>query len=277
MNRSPNQRSAALHGLTEMNNLSDNSPDTAESAPSPGGEGLDAAKNYNLEVALWYASHGIPIFPVHVTPTGSGWNKRPAINGWQSSAATDARTIAQWWVQFPNAAVGIPLGQIGVIVIDADRHGQDSPDGVANLQELLRENEWPEHPVADTAGGGEHHFFRNLEGENALGNGEGTIANLGINVRGSGGFIVAPLSRRLDKQMWEPRDSTPHLAEAFSENSIPIIPDWLAERLRKPRTPAGQKVGERERSYAVAALRGCESELKSASNGARNNTLNTFA
>jgi hypothetical protein len=195
---------------------------------------------------------------------------------WQTSASTDAETIRRWWAQFPNAAVGIPLGRIGVIVIDADRHGQDSPDGVANLQELVGENEWPEHPVADTAGGGEHHFFRNLEGASALGNGEGTIANRGINVRGSGGFIVAPSSLRPDQQVWAPRDGTPDLAEAFLDNSIPTIPVWLAERLKKPRTSPGQTVGKREREYALVALRGSQSELDSASAGERNNKLNAL-
>jgi hypothetical protein len=260
-----------------MNNLS-NGPmlRAGDPVPSPGAEGLNAASNYNLEVALYYASHGIPIFPVHLTPDSLNWKKRPAISGWQTLASTDESIIRRWWAQFPTAAVGIPLGRIRLIVIDADRHGQDT-DGVANLQELVGENEWPDHPVVDTAGGGEHHFFRNLEGANALGNGEGTIANRGINVRGLGGFIVAPLSLRPDQQVWAPRDGTPDLAQAFLDNSIPTIPVWLAERLKKPLTSPGQPVGRREREYALAALRGCKLELESASIGERNNKLNAVA
>jgi hypothetical protein len=73
------------------------------------------------------------------------------------------------------------------------------------------------------------------------------------------------------------REGTPDLAQAFSDNSIPTIPVWLTERLRKPTTPAGQTAGKRERGYALAALRGCQSELESAAGGERNNTLNAVA
>ncbi len=85
----------------------------------------------NLAAALELASAGLPVFPAIVTRNQQTrrWDKKPAIDGWRAAATTDREQIKQWWNKFSGAVPGIELGRVGLIVIDADRHG--GPDGVA--------------------------------------------------------------------------------------------------------------------------------------------------
>jgi hypothetical protein len=72
---------------------------------------------------------------------------------------------------------------MGWVVVDADRH-PGKPDGVAALAEL---GELPPHPVVKTAGGGEHHFFR----QPALPVADNhALAGNGIDVLGTSRFVV---------------------------------------------------------------------------------------
>ena len=87
------------------------------------------------------------------------------------------------------------------------------------------------HPQTLTAGGGEHHFYRQPAGR-AFGNREGNLPE-GINVRGQGGFVVAPGAVRPDGAICEPAPGTPELTVAFRADAIPELPDWLAECLNR--------------------------------------------
>lgn len=122
-----------------------------------------------------------------------------------------------------------------MIVIDADRHGRQ--DGVANFAALVAQHvPLPEHPITKTAGDGEHHFFRQWAGEK-FGNSEGELRGKDINVRGAGGFAIAPGARRPDGKRWAPAG----LSAAYHENKIPLLPDWLAAMIRPPRPEAPPK------------------------------------
>jgi hypothetical protein len=116
-----------------------------------------------IEFALQFAAHGVPIFPVRVYRVGDRWRKEPLIRDWAARATTNPpATIKAWWRSWPDAFVGVPLERVGLVVVDADRHG-DGPDGVAVLQAI----ELPPHPMVttdleclDKFTGGQHHFFR---------------------------------------------------------------------------------------------------------------------
>jgi putative DNA primase/helicase len=194
---------------------------------------------HNLSVALALAAAGIPIFPavVKAKKDRSGWDKIPAIakgQNWREVATTDQNQIRMWWRDRPECVPGIPLGRIGLVALDPDRHqGVDAPDGMANFAELARRlNDIPPHPVTITAGGGEHHIFRQLPGQ-PLGNGEGNLPP-GINVRGVGGWLVAPGAMRPDGALWQTKPGTPSLIEAFLNGSIPVIPDSLVAIIGQP-------------------------------------------
>jgi hypothetical protein len=145
----------------------------------------------NLKAALELAAAGLPVFPVRITYNRATlrFDKQPCIKGWQTKATTDEAAIRNFWHLHPYAAPGLALGQASLVVLDADRHG--GPDGVSAFQELVARYGLPKGVVRiNTAGSGEHWVFRNLADE-PLGNGEGVLPG-GINMRGHGGFIVAP-------------------------------------------------------------------------------------
>jgi Bifunctional DNA primase/polymerase, N-terminal/Primase C terminal 2 (PriCT-2)/Family of unknown function (DUF5906) len=190
--------------------------------PRPLGE-IQAA---NSAVALQLAEARISIFPARVVWDGrSGkWQKQPLVKRWQKAATTDRTQIRAWFERFPDAVPGIELGRAKLIVIDADRHG--GPDGVAALDALAKEHGGlPNCPVTSTAGGGIHRIFRQPDGK-TFGNRRGALP-AGIDVRGVGGWIVAPGSVRPDGAMWSAAEGTPPLAEAYQAGTIPIVPDWI--------------------------------------------------
>jgi hypothetical protein len=235
----------------------------------------------NLAAALRYASGGLRVLPVHVyQDEGKRWKKRPCIKGWQERASSDVAVIERWWNEFPGALPGIELASAGLIVIDADRHEAEK-DGVAAFAELSEG--YPDHPPQPrtlTAGLGEHFFFRQPSGV-CLGNAEGDLPP-GINVRGAGGFVVAPGAIRPDGAIWEPAPGFPDLVDAFQAGLIPLVPNWFVDILKPRRclpeeVAASLDVTTRERAYASAALEAACDELVTSPVGGRNNKLNATA
>src|SRR5258708_3528831 len=87
--------------------------------------GIDAR---NLQAALDLAGAGFAIFAARLKWEGGRWKKKPIGSGWQLGTRDPERVRALWRAH-PAAIPGIALGRVGLVVIDADRHG--GPDGVA--------------------------------------------------------------------------------------------------------------------------------------------------
>ena len=242
----------------------------------------------NLLAALSLAAAGLRIFPAGITenPNGEGWGKKPLIGGWRSRATTDEAQIGRWWTDYSHAVPGIELGGSGLVALDGDRHG-DGPDGVTALNEILGADT-ARHPLTLTAGGGEHHIFRQPTDGGPLGNGSGTLPKA-VDVRGQGGWIVGPGSVRPDGKSWLSDPDAPSLAEAFSSGTIPVIPEHVV-RLIRPAPPLVSKfeqptISERATaqiiaptgrvlSYGAGLLTGICREIASELAGTRNKKLN---
>jgi hypothetical protein len=73
----------------------------------------------------------------------------------------------------------------------------------------------------------------------------------------------------------------PDLAEAYVNDTIPVMPEWLVGLIRGVHTTVEHKIasatGNRERMFAAAALAGCAAELEQSVHGNRNNTLNALS
>jgi hypothetical protein len=243
----------------------------------------------NLQAALELAAAGLPVFPVRITYNqGTGrFDKQPCIKGWQTRATTNEAEVRELWHLYPYTAPGLALGQAGLVVLDADRHG--GPDGVTAFRELATRYGLPQGVVRiNTAGSGKHWIFRNLA-DDPLGNGEGVLPG-GINMRGHGGFIVAPGAVRPDGQRWREPEGALRLASSYAVGTMPEIPGWLVDLIRAPKTSgmvrleqqqvqshARAEVTERERAYAARALEGECTRAAQAAPGTRNETLNKAA
>jgi hypothetical protein len=177
----------------------------------------------NLAAALALAHAGIPVFPALLLRRNQyAFVKRPAISDWQELATTSEPLIRLWFSQFPEAVPGIELGRAGLVVLDPDRHA-NGPDGMEAYAQLICDiGELPQHPTAKTPQG-YHHYFLQPNGS-ALGNSPGGLP-AGIDVRGAGGWTVAPGAVRGDGEVYS--QDTPSLAEAYAAHAIPALPESI--------------------------------------------------
>jgi len=243
----------------------------------------------NLDRALKIAEVGLHVIPAEVRRYGDRWLKKPLIDGWRAKATTDAEQVRRWWKRFPHAVPGIELERSNLVVIDADRHG--GPDGVLAFDNLVSAHggSLPPHPSSLTPGNGQHHFFQQRQ-DKRLGNRRGSLP-LGIDVRGAGGWIVAPGAVRSDGRRYEPAPGAPPLVDAYTNKAIPTVPIWFmayALDMREPPASATQRPGAsarspspsastRETAYARKALEGAAQDLRVTPPGRRNEALNGAA
>ena len=232
------------------------------------------ATSSNLAVALDLARAGFRVFPC-------GPDKQPLCK-WRIESTCDAERVA---ALFANGALpAIDLAGAGLIVIDADRHG--GPDGVAAFEALLAAHGLPAGaPFVDTAGRGRHFIFRN-DPVNPLGNARGALPK-GVDVRGDGGYIIAPDATLPDGRGWRLAEGSPSLADAFTDGAIPALPQWILDLIQaRPdhaltpstaRASFSSDAGPRERAFAEKALAENCAELAAIGQGGRNQALNGIA
>ncbi len=133
----------------------------------------------NLETALAHAKAGRPVFPCRP-------DKTPLVK-WRDLATCDPHKIRQWWHQYPNAMPGLPMGQAsGLAVLDLDI--RPDKDGIAALCDLDFDPDTLSPCIVTTPSGGRHLYFRCPKG---LGNSADHLP-AGIDVRGEGGYVIAP-------------------------------------------------------------------------------------
>jgi len=157
------------------------------------GKGIAGYSHELLKGALLYAGRGIPVFPCEAG------GKRPLTADGFLEATTDEARIRRWWARWPQANVAIPTGEIsGLLVLDVDAgEGTESVD----LLELSL-GQSPKTARAATGGGGMHLYFlypspRELRAAGLytqeVRNSQGLLGD-GLDVRGEGGYVVAPSS-----------------------------------------------------------------------------------
>jgi hypothetical protein len=195
--------------------------------------------------ALDYCRSGWRVFPVA--------GKVPRLAAWPTRATTDEATVRRWWQTWPTADIGIATGG-GLLVLDVDpRHGGDT--SLAALEGHY--GPLPDTPRVLTGGGGVHLYVAVNE---VIGNRAGLAP--GIDLRGDGGFVVAPPSLHASgrRYAWE-------LGVSPDDVALAPAPDWLLKRIR-----AGQPTGaSRPPDEWAALVRGPIAE------GARNESLARLA
>jgi hypothetical protein len=136
-----------------------------------------------VDTAQRYLARGWCMLPLRAR------DKRPLI-AWESlqTVRPSAAQVADWFNRWPNANIGIVTGEISnLVVLDIDpQHGGD--DSLERLER--RFGPLPATIEAITGGGGRHLYFAHPGG--LIRNRTGLAQ--GIDLRGDGGYIVAPPS-----------------------------------------------------------------------------------
>jgi predicted transcriptional regulator len=192
--------------------------------------------------------------------------KHPRTEHGLSDASLDLGQINQWWHDWPDANVGIRTGTPGgIVVLDVD--GSEGTESLGTF-----EAQFGTLPTTRTGrtGKGRHFLFRTPETK--VVNRAGVLAP-GLDIRGTGGYIVAPPSRHACgiRYSWE-------------DWTVPIatMPDWLLDLTRaSDPTPTGErrplKVAGASTPYGRKAMEEELERLIEAQEGSRNQTLNLVA
>jgi Bifunctional DNA primase/polymerase, N-terminal len=214
-----------------------------------------------LQAALDLAARGLMVFPC--LPMG----KAPACRRGYKDGTTNPATIRRWWLAQPDYNIGVATGLLsGVWVLDID-----GAIGTATLRNFEIAHGMLPPTLFSITGRGRHLWFC-ATGE--IQSSAGRVGD-GLDVRGDGGYVLAPPSVHPDGPIYRWGNDLP----------IASAPDWLIQLTRKRptiseralatmRAPlphcAAQPYGRAALEYEITALAGTP-------NGRRNCALNAAA
>ncbi len=215
--------------------------------------------NSLLSAALNYSERGFSVIPLG--PKG----KEPLIpwTDYQKRPATEEK-IKSWWAEWPDANVGIITGAVSkIIAVDVD-----SVEGVDFLIGKLGENpglsgEPNFQTVANKTGRGYHATYRHPGF--SVKNSAGKIS-VGIDIRGDGGYIVAPPSIHANGRTYQWLEGL-----SIDEVQVALPPPWLLEFLSGQTVSEGSENNQTpSKSKSGSVLKGIPSVI---ADGTRNSTL----
>lgn len=198
------------------------------------------------DAALDYAGRGWAVFPCarKVPRTGHGVR----------DATTNPTVIAGWWERWPETNVGIATGAVsGLFALDVD--GEPGADSLADLER--EQGALPRTRSVTTPSGGQHFYFRHPGG--TISNSSGRLG-AGLDIRGDGGYVVAPPSTGYE------------LDEALP---VAAAPAWLLDLIRdsgrRTTAPVGETIPAGRRNDVLTSLAGtmrrrgfCEEAIRAA-------------
>lgn len=161
-------------------------------------------------------------------------------------------TLKRAFAEVPDAVPAINGGPNNLLILDAD----EKDGGPRLLAEWFRNDPPPPHPITKTQGGGEHHYFRNPLGYGCK---AGIFKrDLGTDVKGEGGYVIAQGAIRKDGKSYTPKDAT-NLVEWFMTGNdngdpIPELPHAVCVELEKAADVGGTTVATGDERDMVERL-----------------------
>lgn len=233
-----------------------------------------------LCAARSYAERGWEVFPCHGIDTRlrcgcgradcSSPGKHPLLQHGLTEASSDSRTVEGWWKRWRHANVAIRTGAgSGLVVVDVDPPlGLDSLANLERAQAALNRR-----ALVGTGSGGVHLYLGHPGGGAQVRNRASSVLGPDIDIRGDGGYVIAPPSRHASGRPYHwRRDGDPAPA-----------PSWLLDLLTaepsrpEPVDPRRIRNDRGVSAWAGAALAGEIDRVQTAPEGRRNQTLNRSA
>lgn len=228
--------------------------------------------------ALAYAQRGISVFPLKPR------SKEPVTPNGFKQATADVDQVRAWWRKRPDCNIGIATGApAGFWVLDVD--GEDAERALEALE--AANGRLPE-TVQQMTGRGRHLCFLWDPAGPEMRN-RSKVGGADIDVRGNGGYIVAPPSIHpgdAKKGVPAGRRYGWCFGRAPEDMAFAVPPAWLVELCRPRdqvaaapavRHEAAPRADGRASRYGEAVLETCVRTIVQAQKGARDSTLYRFA
>lgn len=184
-----------------------------------------------LNAAITYATkYGWAVFPV------SPETKKPLTPHGCLDAKKSPGAIRAWWKRHPEASVGIATGSIsGLVVIDEDLDEIKGKNGAQSVRIWERDHGKLPETVSVVTGRGGSHLYYHYTG-NDIGNRAGVLD--GVDVRGEGGYVVAPPSTHPNgtEYIWDigPDDIEVHELDEVVRELVLTEKDKKSESFQAP-------------------------------------------
>lgn len=189
--------------------MSDSTQIEEQVAKSESGRGAGLA---DAAIAL-----GVPVFPCDA-------DKRPLTRHGFKDATADPAVIRRLFTSPAATMIGMPTGEVTALVI-VDVDVKDGRQGQAWLD--TNSHRLPQTWTVRTASGGLHLYFRRPE--QPIRNSASKIAP-GIDVRGDGGYVIAPPSPGY---------------EVVNDAEVADVPAWLLPSLLRQPVPPSARIASR--------------------------------
>ncbi len=214
--------------------------------------------------AVRLASRGVAVFPL-----APGAKVPPAGSHGHLEASADVDRCRARWADAPLSNIGIACGpRSGFWALDVDpRHGSDQ--ALADLE--AEHGALPPTVKVMTPSGGVHLYWSWPPNGPEIRNSAGRVGP-GLDVRGEGGYIIAPPSVLADGRRYRWAANGPR--------AIAPAPPWLVKLTLPPPPPPRpdpKPLSGDVASYVATAAASELATLEAAKDGTRNNSLNTAA
>jgi hypothetical protein len=242
-----------------------------------------------IDAALAYAARGWHVFPCR--PRG----KTPLTAHGVKDATDDLEQVSAWWTATPDANIGIATGQkSGLVVIDLDgEHAEDAygllvaehgPPGGGwqhrrrrgTLTRVHLDGVGPTDGATVRTGSGWHLYLAVTTDRLTVRNSASKLAP-GIDIRGDGGYVIAPPSVHPSGRRYVWRDPVP------PDGGLPVLaPAWVRLLMPNPAVATKRRQAAADAAgggtpYGLAALNGECDAVRTTGEGGRNHRLNEAA
>jgi Bifunctional DNA primase/polymerase, N-terminal len=197
--------------------------------------GYPLVQQYGLgAAAIRYQAQGYSVLPL------AGGGKKPhRMLPWDGQgrdgvyhASPHPEQVMEWWKQDKTANVGVATGRVSqLVVIDLDvKAGQDGPREFSRFLSTQMPGVLLGCPWVNTPSGGRHIWLRTPPGQ-LVPERPGILP--GVDIKGDGGFVVAPPSMLLvpaPDRPGEPKGgqaAVPYTWAAGCPCTVPEMPSWM--------------------------------------------------
>lgn len=188
-----------------------------------------------LALIRQYVNAGIYVYPVYVTRGADGKKDVRPIGRWREGSSRSLADIEAWWGdlgEHQDAGVLVDCGKSGLVVVDAD-----GKEGITNWLDLCEE---PAFSFVRTVNGGLHYWFR-AHPDHVIGNDQSGKVAEKVDVRGLGGFVIAPPTEGYE---WHGH---------VDLSALPVVPQVVIERMTATKgQPAREAVQGEVRAFTEA-------------------------